>query len=203
MKFGKRTIIFGIAGSVLLHATFALAIVYLVTGEIPGFKGTAGHVFMVSFDTESSLHRGTSGLPAFTAPSVVASSRTKSIPPQRLKDFRPGADSTGQRADGPMGDTSTAHGATGGGADGQLVALLAPKPPFPAAARRAGFEGRVLLDVEIAPDGEVTAANITESSGRSDCDESARSTILNQWKFAARGSSGPVRQKIAVRFNLR
>jgi protein TonB len=66
----------------------------------------------------------------------------------------------------------------------QASAVTAPKPPYPLAARRRGIEGKVSLDVLIAPSGEVTSVEIVTSSGRDDFDQSAYATVLQHWKFS-------------------
>lgn len=71
-----------------------------------------------------------------------------------------------------------------------------PKPPYPVAARRAGFEGAVVLRVLVDKSGEPKLAEVRKSSGRSDCDESAQRTVQNKWQFdpvalfSARQTSG-------------
>ena len=81
-----------------------------------------------------------------------------------------------------------------------------PKPPYPYRARRAGFEGEVLLEIDIEKSGRVGNATILKTSGRSDCDESARKTILERWKFTPAKRFGmPVAtiERILVEFRLR
>ncbi|WKZ56463.1 MAG: TonB family protein [Bdellovibrionota bacterium] len=97
---------------------------------------------------------------------------------------------------------------SGGGSGGVsgVAPVSVPKPPYPWAARRAGFEGRVLFDITIAPDGSVTEAQVAASSGRDDCDHAARRTILEQWRFQPATRFGrPVewREQVAVVFRLR
>jgi periplasmic protein TonB len=80
-----------------------------------------------------------------------------------------------------------------------------PTPPYPQAARHAGFEGKALMHVEICSDGRVEDCRILQSSGRRDCDESALRTITGHWRFRPAERMGkPVAssEKILVRFVL-
>lgn len=80
-----------------------------------------------------------------------------------------------------------------------------PKPPYPFEARKAKFEGRVLLAVKISPEGAPTIGNIVQSSGREDCDQVALDTVLKRWRFEPAKIFGrPVawEQKIEVEYRL-
>lgn len=81
-----------------------------------------------------------------------------------------------------------------------------PKPPFPPMARRLGFEGSVVLKVAIGPNGKVVDATVKRSSGRSDCDQSALRTLVDQWTFLpAKVQGRPVdsNEEIVVVYSLR
>jgi len=95
-------------------------------------------------------------------------------------------------------------GASGVGSGAEV--LYAPKPAYPWAARLAGFEGKLTLDLLIAASGEVKSASVVESSGRDDCDRSAIETIQSHWKFKPAALNGvPVdcRERVIVRYALR
>lgn len=84
--------------------------------------------------------------------------------------------------------------------------MVAPKPPYPWAARRAGFEGSVELDLDIAASGAVSLARIVQSSGREDCDKSALETITQKWKFSPATKNGvPIdwKEKVVVVYSLK
>lgn len=57
-----------------------------------------------------------------------------------------------------------------------------PKPIYPREARRKGYEGEVLLRVEVLPDGRVGQIEVRRSSGYEILDRSAIETI-KQWRF--------------------
>lgn len=99
------------------------------------------------------------------------------------------------------------HTADQGNSDSEVKAsvLAAPKPPYPLRARKAGFEGKLLLQVEISARGDVKQVTLLKSSGRADCDQSALRTIQDHWKFtpATRlGARVASTQKISVAFQL-
>ncbi|BBF84072.1 ferric siderophore transport system, periplasmic binding protein TonB [Aquitalea magnusonii] len=64
-----------------------------------------------------------------------------------------------------------------------------PAPAYPAAARRNGEEGKVLLRVHVSAQGQAETVEIHRSSGFIRLDEAARETVAN-WRFtpARRGA---------------
>lgn len=83
--------------------------------------------------------------------------------------------------------------------------FLAPNPPYPMSARRDGAEGEVLVAASIDPDGLVTAASVSRSSGRDDLDDAATDTVLRRWRFRPATRAGkpvPSRETVLVRFVL-
>jgi protein TonB len=65
-----------------------------------------------------------------------------------------------------------------------------PKPFYPQEARKKGYEGEVLLKVEVLSDGRVGQIEVKSSSGYESLDRSALTTV-KQWKFipAKKGES--------------
>jgi TonB family protein len=57
-----------------------------------------------------------------------------------------------------------------------------PKPLYPLEARKKGYEGEVLLKVEVLPNGEVGKIELKKSSGYEVLDQSALSAV-KKWKF--------------------
>ena len=73
-----------------------------------------------------------------------------------------------------------------------------PKPPYPALARRRGYEGRVWLEMEVLASGKVGKIWVKESSGYEILDRSALKTIQD-WRFIpARFGNIPVRSTVIV-----
>ncbi|MCK5552703.1 MAG: energy transducer TonB [Deltaproteobacteria bacterium] len=79
-----------------------------------------------------------------------------------------------------------------------------PKPPYPRVARRRGYEGVVLLKVEILPNGRVGEIQVKKSSGHPMLDRSALKTV-RQWRFIpAKRAEEPIRiwAEVPIKFDL-
>jgi protein TonB len=79
-----------------------------------------------------------------------------------------------------------------------------PKPRYPRIARRRGYEGLVVLKVEILPDGRVGKVRVKRSSGHHILDKSALKTV-KMWKFIpARRGDDPIRMwaEVPIKFDL-
>jgi protein TonB len=95
-------------------------------------------------------------------------------------------------------------GKTGGGTGSQPYYADNPKPPYPREARNRGYQGEVLLRVEVLSSGKVGQIEIKRSSGYDMLDQSALSTV-KQWKFipAKRGEETvPLWVNIPIRFQI-
>ncbi|WP_415034779.1 energy transducer TonB [Azonexus sp.] len=60
--------------------------------------------------------------------------------------------------------------------------LRNPPPPYPPLSRRMGEEGKVILRVQVTPQGSASEVEIRTSSGSPRLDEAAQKTVRN-WKF--------------------
>ncbi len=204
---------FGFSASFLLHAV-ALALLIDVHVRPPKLVGAervgAGEVTFVSLvvaQPEPVLEKVTelSSVQSDPQPEVSLSTTRmvpKLIKPERQTPPLAQAAFTANRKVGSQSPVGSTLGSTGESGP-SLVA--APKPLYPRAARLAGFEGRVELSVLIGSDGEVGEVQILKSSGRADCDESAKRTLLQSWRFEPATSNGiPIswREKIAVAYQL-
>ena len=74
---------------------------------------------------------------------------------------------------------------------------------YPESWARRGWAGVVVVELDVGPDGAVTAARVVESSGHARLDELARSTLAT-WRFAPATRDGVVeagthRQRIDFR----
>ena len=79
-----------------------------------------------------------------------------------------------------------------------------PKPSYPMIARRRGYEGVVVLKVEILPNGRVGELRVKRSSGHHILDKSALNTV-KRWKFIpAKRGEDPIRiwAEIPIKFKL-
>lgn len=108
------------------------------------------------------------------------------------------ADGAGRGAgsDGSGSGWSGAAAACGATCGPSIVGEL-PAPAYPGKARSRGWEGRVVLLLEIDARGRVVAAEVEESSGRSALDDAARDAASG-WTFAP-----ALRDGIAVAGTLR
>ena len=101
-----------------------------------------------------------------------------------------GAGIGGGPGSGGSGDGSGTGrgGSDGGGSGGYGTAVFLPKyaenpkPVYPQEARARGYKGKVLLRVEVLPNGRVRQIEIKKSSGYEILDQSALSTV-REWKF--------------------
>jgi protein TonB len=79
-----------------------------------------------------------------------------------------------------------------------------PRPVYPMAARRMGWQGRVILNVEVLEEGGCGEINVFRSSGHEALDRAAMNTVKS-WRFTpARHAGRPVTQwfKVPVVFSL-
>jgi len=77
-----------------------------------------------------------------------------------------------------------------------------PRPTYPMVARRMGWEGKVILNVEVLAEGACGAVNVFRSSGREVLDKSAMA-IVKTWRFTpARRAGRPITQWFQVPINF-
>jgi protein TonB len=78
-----------------------------------------------------------------------------------------------------------------------------PPPPYPAFARRAGEQGRVILRVYVSAAGTPETVQVRTSSGSTRLDEAALETV-KRWKFVpARRGDEPVAAWVLVPINFK
>jgi protein TonB len=81
--------------------------------------------------------------------------------------------------------------------------LRSEEPPYPAAARRLGEQGAVLVRVLVGADGRAERVEIASSSGSSRLDEAALASV-RRWLFApANAGAGPVASWTTLRIVFR
>lgn len=83
--------------------------------------------------------------------------------------------------------------------------LESARPPYPRRAREMGWQGTVVLRVEVNPDGTVEEVSVRRTSGYPSLDESAL-TAVQEWRFAPLTDgafSMPAVVDVPVRFDLR
>ena len=63
-----------------------------------------------------------------------------------------------------------------------LALLHAPEPPYPARAKRLGWQGEVLLRIHVGADGAPREVRIVRSSGHRRLDQAAVAAV-RRWRF--------------------
>lgn len=89
--------------------------------------------------------------------------------------------------------------------DFKAAYLNNPRPAYPMAARRMGWEGRVVLNVEVLAEGSCGDVNVFQSSGHDVLDNAALRTVKG-WHFVPASRAGrPITQwfKVPVQFSLK
>ena len=64
-----------------------------------------------------------------------------------------------------------------------------PRPPYPMVARRMGWGGKVILNVEVLAEGACGAVNVSRSSGHKVLDNAAMETVRS-WRFVPARHAG-------------
>lgn len=73
-----------------------------------------------------------------------------------------------------------------------------PRPPYPLVARRMGYQGKVVLNVEVLAEGRAGEVKLQTSSGFEILDKAALQTVKT-WKFSpARRFGQPITQWVLV-----
>ncbi len=79
-----------------------------------------------------------------------------------------------------------------------------PRPPYPMVARRMGWEGRVILNVEVLAEGACGAVHVFRSSGHEVLDNAAMNTVKT-WRFIPAKRAGRAFTqwfKVPINFSL-
>jgi protein TonB len=135
--------------------------------------------------------------PAPPAPQPVALPPAQQALPQSRTDAADGKDSPSATAnDGTVAPTEIA--AHRGGTKGAAPRGDNPKPEYPFIARKRGYQGRVVLRVDVLPNGTADSVELESSSGYDSLDAAAVRTV-RQWRFVpARRSGKPVAAAVTV-----
>lgn len=141
-------------------------------------------------------------LESSTAPTVPRQSAAAALPAEVVETDRTKAEQASQISQAQP----TTRRAEGTESEPVPRALFNPPPDYPAAALRAGIEGRVIVRVELTGDGRVSAAAVRTSSGHAALDAAALEAV-RRWRFEPVGEapSKPVRDRVLavpVRFTI-
>jgi protein TonB len=88
--------------------------------------------------------------------------------------------------------------------DYKAAYLNNPRPPYPMVARRMGYHGKVVLDVEVLAEGKAGDVKLYQSSGYDILDNAALQTVKT-WRFTPACRFGqPVTQRflVPIKFSL-
>ena len=89
--------------------------------------------------------------------------------------------------------------------DYRAAYLHNPIPAYPMTARRMGWQGRVVLNVEVLAEGSCGDVNVFQSSGHDVLDNAALRTVKG-WRFVPASRAGhPITQwfKVPIQFSLK
>ena len=78
--------------------------------------------------------------------------------------------------------------------------LHGPQPPYPARAKRMGWQGEVLLRIDIDADGWPREVVVLHSSGHRELDVVAQRHVLRTWRFSPPGAAAS--GELPIRFTL-
>jgi protein TonB len=229
----KREILLAVAISLSVHLAAALALVTVPSPPILMSKG-AGYFEIAFFLSDHPAPGGpvTSAEKKSSGASDAKSRRTeKAREPSKERELTPAQEAVTvtiasssaslqtDTATAGAAKTSSSEGATGGagpvsregssGPTGTTVAMPRyfdnKRPVYPAAARRNGYEGTIVLTVQVLSSGGVGDLRIQKSSGYEILDQSAQEAV-RQWRFEpGRRMGQPVTTwvEIPIRFMLK
>ncbi len=228
----KREVLLAVAISLSVHLAAALALVTVPTAPFLASKG-AGYFEIAFFLSDHAPHGGAAVSPQGKSPNpgdakprqtdkTLKPTGEQEIPAaQEAVTVTIASSSASLHADG-----ATAGPAKGSSAEGDAGAVGAParegssgpggttiampryfdnkRPVYPLAARRNGYEGTIILTVQVLSSGTVGELRVKKSSGYEILDQSAREAV-RKWRFEpGRRMGQPVTTwvEIPIRFVL-
>jgi TonB family protein len=159
---------------------------------------------------ESEVANRTIAIPTDKISAITTISATKNIPVQSytVKEDRGGSagSATGTNSSNNFSDAITLPAAGNSSAFVTASPLYRENTPpvYPAMAKLRGYEGVVLVNAEILPDGRVGNTAISKSSGYTILDQSAMEAV-KLWKFEPAKKAGKpfaIRVKLPIKFVL-
>lgn len=146
--------------------------------------------------------------PAVPPDRTVAELRTETAPAVRPDSAAAATHANRETDAARLASRSSRGGGTPTGAEGETRAAAPrannPAPSYPKSSRRRGEEGKVILRVEVLPDGRAGTVTVGRSSGFGRLDEAA-SDAVRRWRFhPAQRQGRPVATvvRVPVRFAL-
>lgn len=155
-----------------------------------------------------SLANDAAPLPASPSPPAVFNAAYNTTRTGDVLQAQPGVSGSDTGSTGPAAAIASVGQQGSGEGDRppryKLGSGSTPYPPYPMVARRNGYQGRVIVRLDVAADGRATDAQVMESSGYDVLDQSAVDT-LRAWKLEpalAGGRPVPGSVNVPVRFRL-
>jgi TonB family protein len=88
-------------------------------------------------------------------------------------------------------------------ADTAPVSVSMPQPAYPEAARKAGIEGKAMLEVTVGADGAVLSATLAQSSGNGALDTAALQAVTTARFTPATKAGKPVEARVTVPYQFK
>jgi TonB family protein len=152
----------------------------------------------------------TTAIPTDKISAITTISATKNIPVQSysVKEDRGGSVGSATSTDSSNNFSDAATWPEAGNSSAFVIANPLYRentpPAYPAIAKLRGYEGVVLVNAEILPDGRVGSTAISKSSGYTILDQSAIEAV-KLWKFEPAKKAGKpfaIRVKLPIKFVL-
>lgn len=140
-----------------------------------------------AFSERTGASRGTEGMPRAFSPGEGS---REAGPFHRASSPSP-----------PDGFPGGGSGADSGASPARILSLS--KPVYPVLSRRAGEEGKVVVEVRVGPDGGILGAEVIESSSHSRLDRAALKAAGQVSFRPATESGAPVESRMSVAYHFR
>jgi len=116
-------------------------------------------------------------------------SQPKVLPHEVIPDPQPAEEPAKQQATAPQDVTPVSQVVLDSDPDYRAAYLNNPRPPYPMAARRMGWQGKVVLNVEVLSEGKAGQVLLSASSGYELLDHAALQTVKT-WRFTPAHRAG-------------
>lgn len=148
-------------------------------------------------EPEAPVEEGAMALPVLGEPAVLPGASDVRFPVAAEEGIQlPPRPRKGGGSGGPV----QGEGESVGSAGEVESPVWNPRPSYPQAARKAGWEGTVEVELEVGEDGRVVRSRVLSTSGHEILDRAALEA-LTRWRFERRALSIPrvIRQEVVYR----